>query len=125
MPLALAQVSLTWRLLVWFNVSMHRNKLDQLGELTSLLLHSQDTGLAERFLRELLTPAEVEGISFRWELVKRLDQGRSQRAIAAELGLSLCKITRGSRILKRPDSALRAVLDRQRRAQGQVSPLPA
>jgi TrpR family trp operon transcriptional repressor len=125
MPLALAQVSLTWRLLVWFNVSMHRNKLDQLGELTSLLLHSQDTGLAERFLRELLTPAEVEGISFRWELVKRLDQGQTQRAIAAELGLSLCKITRGSRILKNPDSALRAFLDRQRRAQGQVSPLPA
>jgi len=45
--------------------------------------------------------------------VKRLDRGQSQRAIAAELGLSLCKITRGSRVLKQPDSALRAFLERQ------------
>jgi TrpR family trp operon transcriptional repressor len=94
---------------------MHRNSLDRLAELAELIHQAPDAGLVEGFLRELLTPSEIEGISFRWELVKRLDQGRSQRAIAAELGLSLCKITRGSRILKRPDSALRAVLAAQAR----------
>jgi len=89
---------------------MHRNTLDRLGELSLLLHQAPDPARVEGFLRELLTPSEIEAISFRWELVQRLDQGQSQRSIAAELGLSLCKITRGSRILKRPDSAVRAVL---------------
>ena len=90
---------------------MHRNSLDRLAELAALLHQSGDPDLVEQFLREILTPSEVQGISSRWELVKRLDGGQSQRAIASELGLSLCKITRGSRMLKQPDSALRAVLD--------------
>jgi len=99
---------------VWPNVSMHRNSLDRLAELASLIHHAPDPGTVEALLREILTPSEIEGISFRWELLKRLDQGQSQRAIAAELGLSLCKITRGSRILKKPDSALRRVLETRR-----------
>lgn len=97
---------------------MHRNTLDQLAELATLLHQLPDPGLGARFLRELLTPAEIEAISFRWELVKRLDRGQSQRSIAGELGLSLCKITRGSRVLKQPDSAVRAVLDRLVPARG-------
>jgi TrpR family trp operon transcriptional repressor len=93
---------------------MHRNIEDRLGELARLLHQAGDAGLVERFLREILTPSEATGISSRWELVKRLDRGQSQRAIAADLGLSLCKITRGSRELKKPGSALRALLDLQR-----------
>jgi TrpR family trp operon transcriptional repressor len=95
-----------------FNVSMDRNTLDHLAELAAVLHQAPNPALVEGFLREILTPSEIEGISFRWELVKRLNRGQSQRAIAAELGLSLCKITRGARILKNPDSALRAVLRR-------------
>ena len=94
---------------------MHRNSLDRLAELASLFDEVRDPHLVEQFLREILTPAEIHGISSRWELVKRLDEGQSQRAIAAELGLSLCKITRGSRELKKPGSALRAMLDHPRR----------
>jgi TrpR family trp operon transcriptional repressor len=97
---------------------MHRNILDHMAELASLLHQAGDPGLVERFLREILTPAEIEGISYRWELVKRLERGQSQRGIAADLGLSLCKITRGSRVLKKTDSALRAVLELQRRQPG-------
>ncbi|NTW85734.1 MAG: transcriptional regulator [Holophagaceae bacterium] len=97
---------------------MHRNNLDRLAELAALLHQSGDPDLVERFLREILTPSEVQGISSRWELVKRLDGGQSQRAIAAELGLSLCKITRGSRELKKPRSALRTMLDHHHRLQG-------
>lgn len=97
---------------------MHRNSLDRLAELAALLHQSGDPDLVEQFLREILTPSEVQGISSRWELVKRLDAGQSQRGIAAELGLSLCKITRGSRELKKPHSALRAMLDHHHRSQG-------
>lgn len=92
---------------------MNRNSQDPIAELAALIHQAPDADLAERFLREILTPSEIEGISSRWELVKRLHRGQSQRSIAAELGLSLCKITRGSRVLKQPGSALRAVLERR------------
>ncbi len=101
---------------------MHRNTLDRLGELSLMLHQAPDSALVERFLRELLTPSEIEEISFRWELVQRLNQGQSQRSIAAELGLSLCKITRGSRILKRPDSAVRAMLAQKAARPAEPSP---
>ncbi|MCK5735797.1 MAG: transcriptional regulator, partial [Spirochaetaceae bacterium] len=43
-------------------------------------------------------------ISSRWTLVRLIDRGMSQRNISKELGLSLCKITRGSRELKKENS---------------------
>jgi TrpR family trp operon transcriptional repressor len=52
------------------------------------------------FLKELLTPGEVRDITLRWRLLERLAEGATQRRIAEELKISLCKITRGSRILK-------------------------
>ena len=53
-----------------------------------------------RFFNEILTPGERRTISLRWRLMERLRQGATQRAVAGELGVSLCKITRGARILK-------------------------
>jgi TrpR family trp operon transcriptional repressor len=44
-------------------------------------------------------------------LVKALNAGTSQREIAKNLEVSLCKITRGSRELKKPGSAFRRILD--------------
>jgi len=48
----------------------------------------------------LLTPREREEIALRWQLVLLLAEGLTQRAIARQLGISLCKITRGARELK-------------------------
>jgi TrpR family trp operon transcriptional repressor len=36
--------------------------------------------------------------------MERLDDGMSQRDVAEALGISLCKITRGAKILKDPDA---------------------
>jgi TrpR family trp operon transcriptional repressor len=94
---------------------MHRNSGDNLQELADLFHQCGDPELVARFLRELLTPSEAADLANRWELVKRLEAGQSQRSIAAELGLSLCKITRGSRELKKPASAFRTLLDLRRR----------
>ena len=96
---------------------MDRNTLDCLSELADLFFEARDPRLVERFLREIFTSTEMHSISSRWELVKRLAAGQSQRSIAAELGLSLCKITRGSRELKKPSSALQVMLDHYRRIQ--------
>ncbi len=53
-----------------------------------------------RFLDEILTPAECSDLALRWQLMLLLLEGVPQRKIAERLGISLCKITRGAKILK-------------------------
>ncbi|MDR2068581.1 MAG: trp operon repressor [Spirochaetaceae bacterium] len=84
---------------------------ENLGELVRLLARINDPELLESFLRCLLTPAETADIAARWALVKALGAKVPQRKIARDLGISLCKITRGSKELKKPRSAFRRVLD--------------
>ncbi|MCK4768643.1 MAG: transcriptional regulator, partial [Desulfobacula sp.] len=52
-----------------------------------------------------------DDISLRWKLLKDLHNGLTQRKIAEKYGISLCKITRGSKILKNKDSAVLKVLN--------------
>jgi TrpR family trp operon transcriptional repressor len=79
-------------------------------ELSRVLTASGDPELVKAFLTSLLTPSERLDIAARWELVHRIDNGETQRQVAAELGVSLCKITRGSKELKKPDSPFKAML---------------
>ena len=79
-------------------------------EVAEVLARIQDPGLILDFLKCILTPYELEEVSGRWELVKLLDQGVSQRKISEQLGMSLCKITRGSRELKKQNSAFKRIL---------------
>lgn len=62
------------------------------------------------FLSEILTQAELHDLSLRWELMRRLDNAQPQRQIAEQLGVSLCKITRGAKILKKPESVSKYLL---------------
>lgn len=82
-------------------------------ELAKLLAGIDDEQLMLEFLSELFTPAEIHRIEQRWELVKLLEEGLSQREIARRLGISLCNITRGSKELKKPGSAFRTILDQK------------
>lgn len=75
-----------------------------LNELAKALAQADDPDLIKEFLESLFTESEVTDISSRWTLVRLIERGMSQRTISRELGLSLCKITRGSRELKRDDS---------------------
>ena len=65
----------------------------------------------EQFLDEILTENERKDISLRWELMKKINEGVSQRTIASELGISLCRITRGSRVLKSKGSFIGKILN--------------
>jgi TrpR family transcriptional regulator, trp operon repressor len=49
---------------------------------------------------EIFTPSELEALNLRWKLLTDLSTGHTQRDIAKRLGISLCKITRGAKILK-------------------------
>jgi len=84
---------------------------DNLVELSRAFAATSDPEFIESFLRSLLTPAETADVAARWALVKALDRKTPQREIAKELGLSLCKITRGSRELKKQDSPFRRMLE--------------
>jgi TrpR family trp operon transcriptional repressor len=83
---------------------------ENLIELSWTLAKTQDNRLIESFLRCLLTPAETADIATRWALVKALGDKIPQREIAKNLGISLCKITRGSKELKKPQSAFEQML---------------
>jgi len=82
-----------------------------LTEMARALAATNDPQLIHNFMYSLFTVAEADEIAKRWALVKRIAEGETQRAIASELGLSLCKITRGSRELKKQDSPFRKMLE--------------
>ena len=88
------------------------NDSDALLEMSRVLADTSDPDLINEFLKSLLTEYEVDEIGSRWKLVRLLDEGMSQRNIARALGLSLCKITRGSKELKREDSPFGKMIEK-------------
>jgi len=88
-----------------------KEELEALDQIAGILARIEDRKLIRDFLICILTKYEIKEIAGRWELVKLLYDGISQRRIAEQLGMSLCKITRGSKELKKRDSAFKTVLD--------------
>lgn len=86
--------------------------MNNLNEIAVVLSNTNDRKLIEDFLNSLLTNKEIIDISSRWELVKLLHAGVPQRKIAEDLRLSLCKITRGSRELKKEPSAFKFMIEK-------------
>ena len=87
-------------------------------ELSKGLAEIRDHEHIEAFLHCLLTPAEIGDIAARWALVKSLENKIPQREIAKRLGISLCKITRGARELRKPDSAFQYMLELYHKMEG-------
>ncbi|MCL2293657.1 MAG: trp operon repressor [Spirochaetes bacterium] len=83
-----------------------------LEQLSKVLASTEDDALILGFLHSILTPTEISEVASRWALVMKIYEGTSQRNIAKELGLSLCKITRGSRELKKKDSPFRKMIEK-------------
>jgi TrpR family trp operon transcriptional repressor len=81
-------------------------------ELSAALAVTEDKKKIEEFLHSLLTKAEVRAIAARWTLVKEITRGTPQRDIARKYALSLCKITRGSRELKKENSPFRYMIEK-------------
>ncbi len=80
-------------------------------EICALLAKKNDSAFFYDFFECLFTPSELKDFAMRWVLVREIDKGTTQREIARKYGMSLCKITRGSRELKKPNSAFRRMLD--------------
>jgi TrpR family trp operon transcriptional repressor len=86
--------------------------MNKLKEISAALAATGDEELIEAFLKSILTRNEVVEITSRWELVKLLNSGMSQRKISDRLGISLCKITRGSKELKKPRSPFKVMIEK-------------
>lgn len=84
--------------------------MDDFTELCEIIASEDDPKAVRRLLGELLTPSERRDVAKRWFLMKELYLGKPQRRIAEEMGISLCKITRGSRVLKQDNSEFRRIL---------------
>ena len=83
---------------------------DSIKELSGLLSKIDDQAFIYDFLQCLLSKPELKAIASRWLIVKEIDSGTTQREIAKKFSMSLCKITRGSKELNKPDSAFRKML---------------
>jgi TrpR family trp operon transcriptional repressor len=80
-------------------------------ELQKVFAEIRDYREMVAFFEEIFTPREISDLELRWQLLKELYEGDTQRTIASRHKISLCKITRGSKILKKPGSIIRRLLD--------------
>jgi TrpR family transcriptional regulator, trp operon repressor len=86
------------------------SSIKNIKEISRILAGIDDAGLIEGFLKEILTKSELRSVAARWDIVKLLSRGTTQRKIARDLHLSLCNITRGSRELHRKNSAIKKII---------------
>ena len=83
------------------------SSIDELMETFCRIRRPEDM---RQFFEEIFTSAERHDLALRWELMQLLHRGLPQRDIAEQLGISLCKITRGAKILKQNESISRKML---------------
>jgi len=69
-------------------------------ELYKLFISLKSKKEVELLLKDILTPQELDNIVERWQLIKMIAQGKPQRKIKNNLGISISKITRGSKEFK-------------------------
>jgi TrpR family trp operon transcriptional repressor len=84
--------------------------MDDLHELIDIFARTGKYEEMQKLFEELFTQREKYDFALRWRLMKELHDGKPQREIANSLGISLCKITRGSKILKTPGSLMNTIL---------------
>ena len=83
---------------------------DNLSEIIEIFSSTTDRREMRQLFEDVFTDAEREDIAKRWYIFKELYKGTPQRRIASDMEVSLCKITRGSKTLKKDDSIIRRVL---------------
>lgn len=87
--------------------TLNNQNLSEICEIISKLNRPEDV---EVFMEELFTPSERQDLIQRWNILKMLDENKPQRTISTELSVGLCKVTRGSKILKNEKSLIKKIL---------------
>ena len=84
--------------------------MNDLENLSQTMAKLKDGKEIHGFLKELLTESETNVLSKRWRILNMLNSGATQRQIVKELNVSLCKVTRGARILKDKNAVITKIL---------------
>jgi TrpR family trp operon transcriptional repressor len=84
--------------------------MNSLEDLQEIFLNTTDKEKMKQLFEEVFTSRELKDFALRWSLMNDLYQGLPQREIAANHKISLCKITRGSKILKKEGSYCKQIL---------------
>ena len=79
-------------------------------DIISVFCSIDDESEMKALFDDLFTSSEVKDMINRWLLMTDLYKGKPQREIAEERKLSLCKITRGSKMLKKEDGFMHRLL---------------
>lgn len=76
-------------------------KMDHYKKEIYQLFMAVETEEEARFLlKDLFTPAERDALALRWQVVKLLAAGKTQREVAKELGISISKVSHGAAWLR-------------------------
>ncbi len=86
--------------------------MQNLSELIKIITEISSVEEMNKLFEEIFTTKEKYDLALRWRLMKDLYNSIPQREIAHNLGISLCKITRGSKILKQEESICRNIISR-------------
>lgn len=76
------------------------------------LNHFHGTRDVKLFLEDLLTQTELDALVERWEIIKRLAKGQSQREISKELGVGIATVSRGAKALEEGSGGFMTMLKR-------------
>lgn len=82
-------------------------KLKNLAQAITTIKDHKDM---EAFLRDLCTLEELDELSSRWEVVLMLNNGKSYREIAKQVGVSTTTVTRIAHWLKHGEGGYHSVL---------------
>jgi len=77
--------------------SIYAKSIEQLSKLLFSIKKEQEL---RNFLEDILTPQEIIEIGERIHLCRQLFQGKTQREIAEDLGISVTTVNRGARMIK-------------------------
>ena len=71
-----------------------------MNALIALMCEVNDEKKMELVLHALLTDKELEAIENRIQIIKKLNQNKTQRQISSELGVGIATVTRGALAFK-------------------------
>ena len=88
--------------------------METIKEISHLIANLKTEKEITKLFQEIFTPDEISIISKRWRILSMLSKGETQREIAKRLNVSLCKITRGSKILKEKKSLVYKYFEKEK-----------
>ena len=84
--------------------------IDKYEDLLDLFASTNDRESMRLLFEEMFTGAEIKDLEIRWKLMNDLYNHVPQREIASNLHISLCRITRGSKMLKKKEGYVKKYL---------------